>query len=67
MKIFRLVLLALATVLFMINIWAIKFNDLLAEQSLWAYARMLYAAILIALLVRVIRFRSKKITKKNRK
>ena len=55
MKIFRLILLAVATALAVINIWSVNSQDLWSEQNLWAYFRIGVALIIIVLLVRIIR------------
>lgn len=65
MKIFKLVLLGLATALAVINFWAIDYQDLWAKESLWAYFRIIVALFLIILLVRILRKQS--VEKRGRK
>lgn len=55
MKIFRLILLALATALAMINFWTIDYSDLWGKASQWAYVRIAFAVVLMVVLVVMIR------------
>lgn len=55
MKIFRLILLALATALAVINFWTIDYNDLWGTASQWAYLRIAAAVALMVVLVVMIR------------
>ena len=55
MKIFRLVLLGMATALAVVNFWAIDYQDLWVKQSLWAYFRIALALLLVGVLVHIIR------------
>lgn len=61
MKIFRIVLLALAMALFAINFWAIDYQDIWGKESLWAYFRIVLSFILVLLLVRMIKKNGKKL------
>lgn len=55
LRIFRLILLAVATALLAVNFWTIDYQNLMAKDSLWAFFRIVVAIILIILLVRIIR------------
>ena len=55
MKVFRLILLAMATALAVINFWTIDYNDLWGKVSQWAYMRIAFAVVLVVLLVVMIR------------
>lgn len=55
LRIFRLILLAVATALLVVNFWTIDYQNLIAKDSLWAYFRIGVAVLLIVLLVRIIR------------
>lgn len=55
MKIFRLILLALATALAVINFWTIDYGDLWGKTSQWAYVRIAFAVVLVVVLVVMIR------------
>lgn len=55
MKIFRVILLALAMALFALNFWSIDYQDILSKQSLWAFFRIAFAFMLVLLLVGMVR------------
>lgn len=55
LRIFRLILLAVATALLAVNFWTIDYQNLMAKDSLWAFFRIVVAIILIILLVGIIR------------
>ncbi len=55
MKVFRLILLAMATALAVINFWTIDYNDLWGKVSQWAYMRIAFAVALVVVLVVMIR------------
>lgn len=55
MKVFRLILLAMATALAVINFWTIDYNDLWGKVSQWAYMRIAFAVVLVVVLVVMIR------------
>lgn len=55
MKIFRIVLLALAMALFAVNFWTIDYQDLLGKSSLGAYFRIGVALLLVLLLLVMIK------------
>lgn len=57
MKIFRLILLALATALAVINFWTIDYNDLWGTASQWAYLRIAAAAAVALMVVLVVMIR----------
>lgn len=48
-------LLALATVLFTVNFWAVDYQNLTSPVSLWAWFRIVMALFIIILLVSIIR------------
>ena len=66
MKIFRLVMLAIATALFAINFWTIDYSALTSSVSLWAYCRIVMLGVIIVLLVSVIRKGNKRVPVKSR-
>lgn len=55
MRIFRLILLAAATALAVINFWTIDYSDLWGKASQWAYIRIVLAVVLVVVLVGIIR------------
>lgn len=55
MRIFRLILLAAATALAVINFWTIDYSDLWGKASQWAYIRIALAVVLVVVLVGIIR------------
>lgn len=55
MKVFRLILLASATALAVINFWTIDYGELWGTVSQWAYLRIAAAVGLMVLLVVMIR------------
>lgn len=61
MRIFRIVLLAFAMALFVINFWAIDYQDIWGKESLWAYFRIAMSFVLVLLLVRLIKRSGKKL------
>lgn len=61
MRIFRIFLLAFAMALFAINFWAIDYQDIWGEESLWAYFRIGTSFILVLLLVIMIKKDRKKL------
>lgn len=60
MKIFRIVLLALAMGLFAVNFLAVDYQDLWSKTSLWSYFRIIFALILVLLLLAMVRRDMKK-------
>ena len=59
MKIFRIVLLALAMGLFAVNFLTIDYQDL-SKTSLWSYFRISFALVLVFLLLAMVRRDMKK-------
>lgn len=55
MKIFRIILLALAMALFAVNFWTIDYQDIFAKASLWAYFRIALSFLLVFLLLAMVR------------
>lgn len=60
MKIFRIVLLALAMGLFAVNFLTIDYQDLWSKTSLWSYFRISFALVLVFLLLEMVRRDMKK-------
>ena len=60
MKIFRIVLLALAMGLFAVNFLTIDYQDLWSKTSLWSFFRISFALVLVFLLLAMVRRDMKK-------
>lgn len=55
MKIFRVILLALAMALFAVNFWAIDYQHLWGKESQWAYIRIFAAFVILVIVLRMVK------------
>ena len=55
MKIVRIILLAMAMALFLVNFWAIDYQQLWGKDSQWAYLRIGAAFVIVIVVLRMVK------------